>query len=250
MILSIRIILIIVGLVLVINIGILSFTANFNAGIIITFAFGLFLLAYGLFYKHIKSFTSKGFLKWFRYAVWLGIAFMLSVIAYIAIYGQIDTVDYEEDAIIVLGAGIRGETVTLPLMYRLDKCVEYIKNNPDAVIVVTGGQGPQEDITEALAMERYLLWKGVPKEKIIKEEKATSTYENFIYSKELLDGYFDRPYKAAFITNDFHVYRASGIARNAGLDCSHMHAKLQWYIIPMTYMREFLAVLKFWVLRR
>ena len=250
MILSIRIILIIVGLVLVINIGILSFTANFNAGVIITFAFGLFLLAYGLFYRNIKSFTAKGFLKWFRYAVWLGIAFMLSVIAYIAIYGQIDTVDYKEDAIIVLGAGIRGEIITLPLMYRLDKCVEYMHNNPDAVIVVTGGQGPQEDITEALAMERYLLRKGIPGEKILKEEKATSTYENFVYSKAILDKYFNRPYKTAFITNDFHIYRASGIARNVGLESSHMHAKTQWYIIPMTYMREFLAVLKFWVLRR
>jgi uncharacterized SAM-binding protein YcdF (DUF218 family) len=245
-----KVVLMMTGLILVLNASVLFLIINFNVGLIITLAFGMFLVLYSAFYNQINSLTGKGLLKLCKYAVWLGVAFMSAVILFIATYGQIDTTDYNEDAIIVLGAGIQGETVTLPLMYRLDMCVEYISKNPDAVIVVSGGQGFQEDITEALAMERYLVRKGVPREKILKEEKATSTYENFVFSKEILDEHFKRPYKVVFITNDFHIYRASGIAKVAGLKSNHIHTKLQWYIIPVTYMREFLAVIKFWVLRR
>lgn len=97
-------------------------------------------------------------------------------------------------------------------------------------------------------MERYLVDKGIPKQFIIKEEKATSTYENFQYSKELLDEYYKkRPYQIAFVTNDFHIYRASLLAKAAGLNATHKHAPTAWYSLPMSYLREVLAVLKHWV---
>jgi len=173
----------------------------------------------------------------------------MGVIIFIAVVGNIDTATFEEDAVIILGAGIRGDMISLPLAYRLNKGIEYINKNPNAVIVVTGGQGPQESITEALAMEKYLISKGIPKNKIIKEEKATSTYENFKFSKLLLDDYFKKPYKVTYITNDFHIYRAGQLAKIAGIDATSYGAELQWYAVPTTYLREFLAVLKLWVFR-
>jgi uncharacterized SAM-binding protein YcdF (DUF218 family) len=148
----------------------------------------------------------------------------------------------------VLGAGIRGERVTHMLSYRLDKAAQYSENNPQAIIVVSGGQGPQEDITEALAMERYLIDKGIPKEKIIKEEVSTSTYENLLFSKELLDVLFEEPYETVVITNDFHIYRATKIAEKIGLTASRYHAKIDWYSIPRNYSRECIAIFKFWIL--
>ena len=125
--------------------------------------------------------------------------------------------------------------------------MEYSIHNPKAIIVVSGGQGPQEDITEALAMERYLISKGTPKERIIKEEESTSTYENLLFSKNILDDIFTDPYKTVVITNNFHIYRATRLAENLGLDATHYHGKTSWYSIPVNYARECIATLKFWI---
>ena len=128
--------------------------------------------------------------KWLIGFYYFGMMLIAIVIPVMFISGGTDNITYKEDAIIVLGAAVRGEEISGALQKRLDVAIEYYQKNPDVVIVVTGGQGPQEDITEALAMERYLLANGIPKEKIIKEEKATSTYENFKFSKVLLNEYF------------------------------------------------------------
>ena len=168
----------------------------------------------------------------------------VAIVSFIAVYGQYDNADYNEDAVIVLGAGINGDKVTYPLKVRLDKAMEYHKLNPDAVIVVTGGQGFQETVTEAYAMEKYLVQNGVEPSKIIKEEKATSTNENMRFSKKLLK----EDSKVVVITNNFHIYRAVSIAKLEGLDnVTHIHAGLQWYNIVPCYIRECLAVLKMWV---
>jgi uncharacterized SAM-binding protein YcdF (DUF218 family) len=96
-------------------------------------------------------------------------------------------------------------------------------------------------------MERYLIEKGVPAEKIIKEDRATSTYENFLFSAALLEEEFPAGYSAAFITNNFHVYRAERTAQHAGLSARHIGAPVTWYNIPADYIREMMAVTKSWI---
>lgn len=86
---------------------------------------------------------------------------------------------------IVLGAGLRGERVTDLLARRLDAAYDYHLENPNAVIVVTGGQGPGEDIPEARAMKAYLVEKGVPEKQILEEASSTSTEENFCFAREI-----------------------------------------------------------------
>lgn len=243
----IKMIFIAIGALLILNAVIMIAVSNYNLGILLTFLGGISSLFYGLFLKKINAFFRNRKLKWIRYLIYTGLLFMFGILLFIGIYGQHDTISGKEDAIVILGAGVNGETVTLPLMQRLDKGIACWKENPNAVIVVTGGQGAQERITEAIAMERYLLSKGIPQVVIFKEEQATSTYENFTYSKEMLDRYFNRSYQIAFITNDFHIYRASALAKIAGLNYTHAHAPLEWYTMPMAYLREFLAVLKLWV---
>lgn len=237
----------VVGAVILLNGIFLCVYSNMNLGVILTALLGLFFLAWGIFYKRISCITRKGVFKFIKNSVLVFFSIELLFIAFIALYGQIDNVSYKEDAVIVLGAGIRGEQVTLPLKMRLDKAIEYNNKNPDAFIVVTGGQGFQETITEAAAMERYLMEHGVKKERIIKEEKATSTNENMRFSKEILDSYFDTEYKIAVITNDFHIFRGVSIAKMEGFDTvTHLHAGLQWYNMIPCYLRESIAILKMW----
>lgn len=227
----------------------MSMVSNFNLGLILSCGAGFVLLIYGIWLKQINKLAQTGILKAIRYAGYACAAFLCILISFLYIYGKTDTVNYTEDAIIVLGAAVRGKHVSLPLAHRLEKAVEYSKINKNCIIVVSGGQGPQEDIPEAEAMAQYLISRGVDESRIIKEDKSTSTYENFLYSKKLLDEIFRREYNAAFITNDFHTYRAGCISRQASIPSARLGAKTDWYTAPVNYLRECLAVLKVWVFK-
>ena len=236
------------GALLTLNGIFMSLVSNFNLGLILTLGAGLFFLMCGIFMPKINELTQKGVLKYIKYLVCVLIVLFASLTAFLAFYGTIDNVDYNEDAVIVLGAGIHGKTPSQPLVQRLNKAKEYYDKNPDAVIVVTGGQGFQEEITEAEAMKLYLIRRGVPEEKIIEEDKATSTYENMVFSKNILDDMLGDGYRVVVITNNFHIYRAQSIAKEAGIkDPAHFHAGIKWYNYAPCYLRECLAVLKTWV---
>ena len=217
------------------------FFINFNFGIVMMCCASGFIFFYGLFYEKLSK------KKWLTFSILVVFTCFFMIVLFIGIYGKNDNVTFNEDAVIVLGAGIRGEQVSKLLSYRLDKAVEYSSVNQAAVIVVSGGQGPQEDITEALAMERYMVEKGVPKERIIKEEISTSTYENILRSKEILDQLFEDPYETVVITNDFHIYRATKLAEKLEMNVTHYNAKIEWYAIPLNYSRECVAILKMWL---
>ena len=222
--------------------------SNLNLGAILTFLLGAFLLMFGIFYEKVKHYTQKGVLKAVRNIIIILLCAEVFLVGFIAVSGQTDNVNYDEDVVIVLGAGVRGDRVTVPLKMRLDVAVKYHEKNPDALIIVTGGKGFQETVTEASAMEKYLVKNGVPKDIIIKEEKATSTNENMRFSKKITDELLDGDYQTAVITNNFHIYRAVSIARVEGFEnVFHIHAGLQWYNLASCYLRESLAVLKMWV---
>lgn len=239
-------IIILIGVVFTIYGLILCVMSNLNLGVILVAVFGIVTLLTGVFYARLKQ------IKFFRLCRTLFILFLcaeIAIIAFIAVYGAVDNINYNEDAVIVLGAGIRGDKVTLPLKMRLDKAIEYHHKNPDAYIVVTGGQGLQEYVTEAYAMEKYLIQNGVDENRIIKEEKATSTFENMKFSKEILDNCFETDYSVVVVTNNFHIFRGVATAKNAGFkNVAHMHAQLQWYNLMPCFLRESLAVIKMIIL--
>lgn len=229
-------ILILLGLLFALYGCALCFYTNIHLGIVLTMVLGLVSVACGVFYNAIQ-------------ALLLPLVCLLCaevvLMTLIALWGHKDRVTYAEEVAIVLGAGIRGEEVTSSLKFRLDKAIEYHRKNPAAYIVVTGGLGPQESVTEAFAMEKYLLAQGVDKAKIIKEEKSTTTAENFRFSKEILDTRFPKGYSIVVITNAFHIFRATAIAKHAGYqDAHHLHAGLPWYYSFPNYLRESLAVVK------
>ncbi len=235
------------GAGLIVNaLGLAAFS-NMNAGLLAALALGAVFLLYGLFFKTVNR-VVPGFVLGIIAAGIVAVVF-LSVALFV--FGSFDNVDFDEDAVIVLGSGIRGKKPTKNLIRRLDRAVEYYNQNPRAVIVVSGGQGPREDIAEAVAMEGYLVSKGVPKEKILREERATSTFENFTFSKEILDGYFDRDYSVAFVTNNYHVFRAKALSKKAGFDeAAFIHSSTPWYFVVPSALRECLAFIKMLVLGR
>ena len=239
----------IAGVLLLINSLQLCTMLNLTSGTALTFLAGVFFMIWGIFYHKIAELTSCGILKYLKIFIICLMCAEALLLTFIAIYGQKDNVTYTEDAIIVLGAGLKGERVTLTLQKRLDKAIEYHQKNPDALIIVSGGQGFQETVTEASAMKKYLVDKGIPSEKVIEEGKSTSTNENMRFSKEILDKIFAREYKTSFVTNNFHIYRSTQIAKHEGIkNITHIHTDLQWYNIVQCYLRESLAIIKMWIL--
>ncbi len=216
--------------------------SNFNIGILPVAALGVMLLCYGIFFEKLKE------KKIIHSLVALVLTAVMSFGSFLAIYGNCDNAAYTEKTVIVLGCGIRGERVSVGLAKRLNRAYEYHVINPDAVIIVSGGQGPQEDIPEALAMKRYLTEKGVPEEKIIMEDKSTSTIENFRFSHEIMKEKGLSEASVVFVTNGYHVYRGTYYAQKEGLTVTHLGTDIVWYTIPMNYLREMIAVLKMWLL--
>lgn len=244
---AIKILLIVIGTGLVLNAMLMLMTSNINAGIIAEFMLGAAVVFYGVFADKFSSKISRIFKILFR----AGVCAVAVFVVFLLGYGANDNISGNEDVIVVLGSGIRGELLTVGLKNRLDRAIEVYNENPDVVIVVSGGQGPQEDITEALAMERYLLRCGIDSERIIKEERATSTYENFIYSKQILDRLLGDGYDVAFVTNEYHIYRAASLAKIAGLEnITHAHSNTVWYTVIPSCIRECMAVVKLWVFKQ
>ena len=220
----------------------LLYLSNMNIGTIATLLLGLILLFSGICINGLV----KVIPKWIKSVFLSGLLIMMMYISFLIIYGATEDATYQEDVIIVLGCGIRGEQVTESLRQRLDRAIDYYYENPDAIIVVSGGQGPQEDISEALAMERYLLSKGIPTDKIIKEQLSTNTYENFKYSKEILDDYFKDTYSIVYVTNDYHTFRAGVIARSVGFEnITYCSAATSWHTKVSSGLRECVGILRF-----
>ena len=151
----------------------------------------------------------------------------------------------EPDAIIVLGAGLNGEQVSLSLSYRLNTAATYWKKHPNAVIVVSGGQGPDELCSEAEAMKKYLIQLDIPEDKILEENQSTSTKENFIYSKQVLNQTFptQSSLNTVFFTNDFHIFRAGLFAKKYYGAAEGLAAPSVPYLMPNFLIREYFACL-------
>ncbi|MGI6622688.1 MAG: ElyC/SanA/YdcF family protein [Acetivibrionales bacterium] len=151
----------------------------------------------------------------------------------------------EVDTVIVLGCGIWPDgRPTLALAMRLDKAIEYYRENPHVKIVVSGGQGPNEPYPEAVAMRDYLIKRGIPEEKIINEENSTSTRENFEFSRKVMNIPDDKIEKIIFVTSDFHIFRARILARRFGFDAYAIAAPTPRVILLNSYLREFFAFIK------
>jgi uncharacterized SAM-binding protein YcdF (DUF218 family) len=174
------------------------------------------------------------------------IAFLfVSLLLYSVIYGRTGR-RRGFDGIVVLGAGLIGDQVPRLLANRLDRAMRLYHRDREAgrspVIVVSGGQGSDEQVSEAFAMSEYLLERGVPDDDIVLEDQATTTEENLRYSKALLAerGLNGR---VVAVTNNYHVFRTAVLSRKQGLRLQVIGAPTAWYFVPSAFLREFVALL-------
>lgn len=144
--------------------------------------------------------------------------------------------------VIVLGAQMKANGPSKALQYRLDEAVRYLEENPDTMVIVSGGQGSDEHISEAQGMYDYLTEKGIASERIIKEDRSKNTFQNLIFSSSFLDKEND---SVGVVTNNFHVFRAVKIAQKAGYkEVCGIAARGEPFLQYNNMMREFFGVVK------
>lgn len=188
-----------------------------------------------------------GFIFWLFLATILFFLLLLDFLVSALVY-RVRFCKMNKDFIIVLGAGlIRGREVSKLLGSRLDKAYDFYlkqknKKRKDSKIIVSGGKGSDEEISEAEAMKGYLVSKGCPSEDIILEDKAKTTYENMIFAKRIMDKIMKK-YKSVFVTNEYHVFRAGILAKKAGLKNVGLGSNTAFYFVPSAFIREFIGVL-------
>jgi uncharacterized SAM-binding protein YcdF (DUF218 family) len=235
----IRVLLVAAGALLGANAVWLALTANLTIGTAATAILGLGLVAWGWWLPQMAKAVSM--------SAAAALAAIVGLSVFLGVVGSASNVGYDEDAVIVLGAAVHGSEMSVTLTGRLDVALAYHHRNPTALIVVTGGQGPQEDVAEAVVMRQYLLEHGVSDSLILVDDQATSTEENFANSRVLLDARLAPGYRVAFITDEFHVYRAGQDAAAAGFSATHLSRSSAWYFWPTNYLREELMVGKLWL---
>lgn len=156
---------------------------------------------------------------------------------------------YNQDFIVVLGAGlINGETVSPLLAKRINKAIAFYRAQSRAtlnppILLMSGGQGADEKVPEAIAMKQYAMEQGIPERDILVETNSTTTLENMRYSKEIMDQQMKGPYRAIFSSNNYHIFRAGLYARQAKLKANGIGAKTAFYYLPNAFLREYIAIL-------
>jgi uncharacterized SAM-binding protein YcdF (DUF218 family) len=150
--------------------------------------------------------------------------------------------------IVILGCQVNGSLASLPLLRRGYNAVNYLKRHEDVKAVITGGQGPGENITEAEAMRRLLTENGIGEERILIEDKSRSTIENLKFSHELYN-LLDK--NIVIVTSDYHMFRSLSIAKKLGYkNVAGISARSQLSVLPAYLLREYAAVMYYVLLGR
>ena len=148
----------------------------------------------------------------------------------------------EETTVVVLGCRVKNKKPSLALKERLDKTYQYLKENPKLQCILSGGQGDNEEISEAKCMYQYLVSKGIDSHRLYQEDKSTSTRENILFSYQIIEKE-NLPKAITIITNEFHEYRAQTIAQRLKIKSYAISAQTAWWLFPTYFVREIFGII-------
>ena len=155
----------------------------------------------------------------------------------------------EKDAtLVVLGCKVNGTSPSQILRLRLDAAEKYLRENPDAKAVLSGGQGPDEEIPEGLCMYNELIKRGIDKRRLFIEDRSTSTQENISFSLEIIEEN-SLSKNIAVVSSNFHLYRASLLVKEHGLSFGGVPAFTPYPLLLTYIMREYLGIFAQWIVK-
>lgn len=220
----------------------------FLAGLLLRFGFsGHNFIAYGLFLVSVLivvfGVVSKTLKRLIALLLAMGVVYF-AIIEIPIIDESSGDGDFDTDYLIVLGAAVHGDTPSLSLVERLGAAKDYLDAHPNTVVIVSGGQGSGENMSEAQAMYDWLCKNGIDSERIIKEDKAVSTYANLKFSREIINGLTDKSDPTiAVVSSEYHLCRAKLIAKSLDMEIHTVPAHTTYFTVKLNYfIREAFGV--------
>lgn len=171
----------------------------------------------------------------------LGIGVCLSILFSILMGVAIADKPKSEQPVVILGCKVRGDRPSLMLKKRLDAAVPYLTEHLDVPVIVCGGQGEDEAMTEAACMKEYLTKQGIDADRIYEDGSSKSTYENLANARHILE-MNEWGYDIILVTDGYHQFRAGSIAKGLRLSTDKISAKTSWYLVPAYWVREWLGI--------
>ena len=154
--------------------------------------------------------------------------------------------DLQEDVdyVIVLGAKVNAHGPSVSLWDRICGAYEYAEEHPDTILILSGGMGTDEPITEAECMYRELVELGIHPNRMRMEDEATSTWENLKFSLDLIEEETGaRPTKIGVLSSEYHLFRASLLAKKHNVEFVGIPARTsRWGQRINHFMREVAGV--------
>lgn len=159
------------------------------------------------------------------------------------VYNGGKTTATNEDVIIILGCRVKGEKPSLSLEKRVDTAFRFLMLNPHSIAILSGGQGKDEAISEAECMRRLLTERGINSNRLIMEDKSTSTDENIRFSLKCIEE-MGLSKNIAVATSEYHQKRAKLICERYGLTASAQSSKTMKILLPTFLLREVAGLVK------
>ena len=213
--------------------------------------FAAFWAGLGLAFFVLAAVAGQLFSDGFSLPVWGAVLLGAGGISVLAVFlwieGQILCTAWKRahgggEVVLILGAQVRGRVPTKSLRRRVRAGADYLHENPGACVIVSGGQGPGELISEAECMKELLCSMGIEPERITMEDKSGDTFENIKNSLALCG---KKP-RIVIVTCGYHMYRALALAKKAGAEQAKGYpAKSSPVLLVNYYVREFFAVLNY-----
>ena len=227
-----------------------------NAGVMVSIPGFLALFLIGLFWRRIYAVlqriwrTKGGRVVMAVLFCLLSALIVLFIVASSVMLHAAAKQPEENATVLVLGAAINGDRPSRMLADRLNTAVNYLEKNPDSVCIVSGGQGSDEETTEAQVMFDYLVEKGIAPSRIFQEDRSTNTEENIRFSREIIEREGLNPH-VVIATQEFHQYRAQSLAKKEGLtQVGPATCRTPLQLLECYWVREFAAVCRLWILGR
>lgn len=175
---------------------------------------------------------------------WLSFAF-LGYLASVAVIWRRRMEPGDHD-IIVLGSGLIGDRVPPLLASRIDRAIDQwhldVSSGHTSMLIPSGGRGSDELRTEGDAMADYMVARGIPREAIVVEDRATNTDENLAFSTALVPAGGTR--SPVVVTSSYHAVRAADLCRRQGIaPATVIGSDTAGYFLPSALLREFIALL-------
>ena len=228
----------------------------FNLGVTLPAALGVLFITCGWYHAGIARRLRAN--AWLRRAWWLGwAALAMWLVSLLVFWAHLLSAssglpaDQPVQAIVVLGSATRDGQPSLTLAQRLDRAAELAARQPKALVLTSGGVDFGESESEGAIMARYLQQRhGLPPERLLMEERSTSTALNLAWSLPLLQARGVAPQAAiAIVTSDFHTLRAGWIAERSGYGQAFtVGAPTPVTIRANAWLREYFAVISGWLL--